>query len=89
MKDALTKVFEYTTSIDPNIVTVEMPMHEGPYQRATYYIDKTTGSSFYFHKDSKQAGKLWSGTIFDPADIPKMLKKPEVKVITDLNNNEL
>jgi hypothetical protein len=89
MKDALTKVFEYTTSMDPNIVTVEMPMHEGPYQRATYFINKTTGSSLYFHKDGKQAGKLWSGAIFDPADIPKMLKQPEVKVITDLNNNEL
>lgn len=91
MKDALIKVFEQTTSMDPNIVTVEMPMHEAPSQRATYFIDKTTGSSLYFHKGGKQDGKLWSGASFNPANIPKMLKQPEVKVITDLsnNNNEL
>jgi len=48
MKDALIKVFEYTTFMDPNIVTAEMPMHECPTQKATYFIDKTTGSSLYF-----------------------------------------
>lgn len=91
LKEALVKIFERTTSVDPNIVTVEMPMHEAPAQRATYFIDKTTGSSLYFHKDGKQDGKLWSGASFDPADIPRMLEQPEVKVITDLsnNNNEL
>jgi len=91
LKEALVKIFERTTSVDPNIVTVEMPMHEGPAQRATYFIDKTTGSSLYFHKGGKQDGKLWSGASFDPDEIPKMLEQPEVKVITDLsnNNNEL
>ena len=91
VKEALVKNFERTTSIDPNIVTVEMPVPEAPAQRATYFMDKTTGSSLYFHKGGKQDGKLWSGANFNPANIPKMLDQPEVKGITDLsnNNNEL
>ena len=91
LKEALVKIFERTTSVDPNIVTVEMPMHENPAQRATYFIDKTTGSSIYFHKGGKQDGKLWSGASFNPAVIPKMLEQPETIVITDLSNknNEL
>ena len=67
------------------------PMHKCPTHEVTYFIDKTTGSSLSFRRDSKQAGKLLSNATFDPADIPKMLEQPEVKVITDLsnNNNEL
>ena len=64
-------------------------MHEYPSQRATYFIDKNTGSSLCFYKGGKQAGKLWSAANFDLNEIEKMLKQPEVKIITDLKNNEL
>lgn len=88
IKEAIIKVFEYTTVMNPNIVTVEMPMHEAPSQRAIYFLDKTTGSALYFDKDGKLAGKLWSGAAFKPAKISEMLKQPEVKIITDLKTDE-
>ena len=88
-KEVLIKILEYTTFPDPNIITAEMPMHECPSQRATYFIDKNTGSSLCFYKGGKQAGKLWSAAKFDLNEIEKMLKQPEVKIITDLKNNEL
>ena len=86
MKDALIKVFEYTTFMDPNIITAEMPMHECPTQKATYFIDQTTGSYMCFHKGGKQDGKLWTVVRFNPKKIPDMLQKSEVKVITDFDN---
>ena len=89
MRDALIKVFEYTTFIDPNIVTAEMPMHECPTHKATYFIDKTTGSSMYFYKGGKQDGKLWSVARFNPDEIPSMLQQPQVKVITDIEKKQL
>ena len=89
MKDALIKVFEYTTFMDPNIITAEMPMHECPTQKATYFIDKITGSSLCFHKGDKQDGKLWSAAKFDPEMIPDMLNQPNVKIITDPGKKQL
>ena len=89
MKDALVKVFEYTTFMDPNIITAEMPMHECPTQKATYFIDKITGSSLCFHKGDKQDGKLWSAVAFNPNEILSMLQRPDVKVITDLKKKQL
>jgi hypothetical protein len=89
MKDALIKVFESTTFMDPNIITVEMPMHECPAQKATYFIDQTTGSSLCFRKGGKQDGKLWTAKGFDPDKIPSILQQPEVKVITDLKKKQL
>ena len=53
---------------------------------ATYFIDKTTGSSLYFHKGGNQDGKLWSMVRFKDLDeLTSMLEQPDVQIITDLN----
>ena len=83
-KEVLIKILEYTTFPDPNIITAEMPMHECPSQRATYFIDKNTGSSLCFYKVGKQDGKLWTAAKFNPQKISSMLQNPEVKVIRNL-----
>ncbi len=78
---AITKVLEYTTLLDPDIITFERPMHENPNAVAIYFINVRTGGGMLFHKTGKQAGKLWSGVKFDPADIPEMVKQQDVKLI--------
>lgn len=45
MKEAMLELLEMTTFQNPNIITAEMPMHECPTSRATYFIDKTTDAS--------------------------------------------
>lgn len=81
MKAAILKVFEYTTFMNPDIIT-----HESPTQQATYFIDKNTGVALCFHKGSKQDGKLWTAVKFDPNKISSMLQQPKAKVITDLKD---
>jgi hypothetical protein len=51
---------------------------------ATYFIDQKTGNGIYFVKGGTQDDKLWSVVQFDPDDIPGMLRKLDVKIITDL-----
>lgn len=87
MKEVVIKLFESTTFQNPNIITTEMPMHECPTNRATYFIEKNTGASMYFQKGGKQDGKLWSVTRFDLDIILTMLNHPSVYVITDFNQN--
>ena len=58
VKDAVLKIFEYTTFMDSNIITAQMPMHDCPKMTGTYFIDETTGTSMYFLKGGKQDGKL-------------------------------
>ena len=87
MKEAAIKLFEFTTFQNSNIITAEMPMHECPMNRATYFIDKNRGASMYFRKGGKQDGKLWSVTRFDPDSISTILDHPSVDVITDFNQN--
>ena len=38
----------------------------------------------YFVKGGKQDGKLWSIVQFDLDDIPKMLQRSDVIILTDL-----
>ena len=59
MKEAIIKMFEFTTFRDPNIITLEMPMHEYTNNRAIYFIDKTTGASMYFRQSGKQKGNCY------------------------------
>jgi hypothetical protein len=51
---------------------------------ATYFINRKTGNGIYFVKGGKQDGKLWSVFHFDLNDIPGMLRKQDVKIITNL-----
>lgn len=87
MKEARKKVYEFTKFQNPNIITAEMPMHECPTNRATYFIDQNTGAAMYFRRKGKQDGKLWSVKRFDPDSISTMLNNPDVKLITDFNQN--
>ena len=87
MKEALIKMVEFTTFRDPNIIALEMPMHECPSNRAIYFIDKTTGASMYFRANGIQKGKLWSVTRFNPIKIAEMSTNPGVVVITSSNQN--
>jgi hypothetical protein len=87
IKEAVIKLFQFTTFQNSNIITAEMPMHECSSNRATYFIDKNIGVAMYFHKGGKQDGKLWSLTTFDPDGITAMLNKPNVYIITDFNYN--
>ena len=87
IREAVIKIFEFTTCINSEIITVEMPSHTCPHQRATYYIDLATGNTVYFRKGGKQDGKLWSLANFDPDAIDKMIKGPNVKKITDIPDN--
>lgn len=89
IKNALKKMYEFTPNINPNIISVEMPMHDCQVMRATYFMEKSLGTSIYFMKGRKQDGKLWSVTQFNQSDIPDMLKKSGVKIIKSQSNTKL
>ena len=86
MGQALIKVFQQTTFPNPKIITVQMPMLECPSNLATYFINKDTGFSIYFHADGKQAGKLWSVADLPKSELFDILNQPEVRVLTDYEN---
>jgi hypothetical protein len=65
-KETVVKIFEYTRVMDPNILTLQMPMHECSTDKAKYFINQIRGTSIFFHLGGKQDGKLWSVAKFDP-----------------------
>ena len=87
IRETIGILVEATTTANPNVLMIEIPMHECPTQRATYYLDQISGVAMVFHKGGPQDGKLWTMTQFPPKEIPNMLQQPEVKVITDLSTN--
>jgi hypothetical protein len=86
MREAVIKIFEYTTFNNPRIVTLEMTPTTCSNQRATYFLDLVTGNSVYFRIGGKQDGKLWSLDHFDRAEILDIMTNPDVKVLTDLSD---
>jgi hypothetical protein len=88
MREAIIKIFEFTTFNNPRIITLEMVPPNCANQRATYFVDLVTGNSVYFRVGGKQDGKLWSLDQFQSENIADMVKDPNVKKITDLSDYE-
>jgi hypothetical protein len=86
IRQAVIKIFEYTTFDNPRIVTLERFPPNCSTQRATYFVDRITGNSVYFRIGGKQDGKLWSLHKFQPDEIVSMMKDPNIKKITDISD---
>ena len=86
IREAVVKIFEYTTFANPRIVTLERFPPNCSTQRATYFVDIVTGDAVYFRKGGKQDGKLWSADNFERSEIVDMMKDPNVKKITDISD---
>jgi hypothetical protein len=86
IREAVIKIFEFTTFNNPRIITLEMLPPNCSNQRATYFVDLVTGNSVYFRIGGKQDGKLWSLDQFKREDIIEMIKNPNVKKITDISD---
>lgn len=86
IREAVVKIFEFTTFDNPRIISLEQYPPNCANQRATYFIDIVTGNSVYFRIGGKQDGKLWSLDNFQPDEIIKMMKDSNVKKITDISD---
>ncbi len=86
IREAVIKIFEFTTFNNPRIITLEMLPPNCSTQRATYFVDLVTGNSVYFRIGGKQDGKLWALDQFKREDLIKMIKDPNVKKITDISD---
>ena len=86
IREAVTKIFEFTTFDNPRILTLERFPRNCSNQRATYFVDIVTGNSVYFRIGGKQDGKLWSLDNFRSKEIIDMMTDPNVKKITDISD---
>lgn len=86
IRDAVVKIFEFTTFDNPRILSLERYPRDCDTQRATFFIDIVTGNSVYFRIGGKQDGKLWSLDNFDADEISAMMTDPKIKKITDISN---
>jgi len=86
IREAVIKIFEFTTFDNPRIITLERFPPNCSNQRATYFVDIVTGNSVYFRVGGKQDGKLWSLDKFQSNEIIDMMKDPNVKKITDISD---
>jgi hypothetical protein len=86
IREAVIKIFEYTTFTNPRIITLERFPPNCSTQRATYFVDIVTGNAIYFRVGGKQDGKLWSADNFKREEIINMMKDPNVKKITDISD---
>lgn len=72
-KEALIRILELTTSIDPNYVTRKIPMPSYPSQDALAYIDLSTRGCVFFHADN---GKIWSAARLSEVELRAILNNP-------------
>jgi hypothetical protein len=86
IREAVIKIFEFTTFDNPRIISLERFPPNCSNQRATYFVDIVTGNSVYFRVGGKQYGKLWSLDKFQSNEIIDMMKDSNVKKITDISD---
>ena len=86
IREAVVKIFEFTTFENPRIITLETYPAGSANQKATFFIDIVTGNSAFFRIGGKQDGKLWSLQNFERSEIINLIKDPNVKKITDLSD---
>lgn len=82
IRDAIVKVFEFTTFDNPDIITIQMFPPTCKNQRATFFINVEKGNSVYFRLGGKQDSKLWSCHNFDKLEISELLNRPDVNILT-------
>ncbi len=75
IREAVVKIFEYTTFANPRILTLERFPSNCSTQRATYFVDIVTGDAVDFRVD----GKLWSADNFERSEIINMMKDPMLR----------
>lgn len=75
-KEALVKILDLTTTVDPNYITRKMPMPSYPPQDSLAYIDTLTRNVVFFHADG---GKLWSAARFSQLELNAVLNNPKYK----------
>ena len=85
IREAIVKIFEFTTFNNPQILTLERFPRDCSTQLGTFFIDTNTGNVVYFRKGGKQNGKLWSLDKFKPTEINNMLQDPNINKITDIS----
>ena len=79
IREAVIKIFEFTTFENPRIITLEAYPPGSSNQKATFFIDIVTENLAYFRIGGIQDGKLWSLENFDRPAIVEMLTDPNVK----------
>lgn len=84
IRDAVVKIFEFTTFDNPRIISLERYPRHCDTQPATFYIDRVTGNAVYFRIGGKQDGKLWSVDTFDTDEIRIMINDSNIKKITNI-----
>ena len=79
IREAVTKILEFTTFKNPRIITLERYPKTCSTQKNTFFVDIVTGNEAYFRIGGKQDGKLWSFEKFETEDIINMMKDPNIK----------
>lgn len=69
-REAIARIMQLTTSVDPNYITRKLLMPSFNSQEAYAFIQKDTRACLLFHVDS---GKLWSGKQLSPAEMEAMI----------------
>ena len=75
-REALIRIFELTTLIDPNVVTRRFPMPSYPSQDAIAYIDKETYACLFFHANDYT---LWSAKKLSEDEMGVILTNQDFK----------